>query len=505
MNRSQKLKLNTFFALANQVVALVCGFILPNFILKYYGSAINGLVSSITQFLGLITLCELGVGAVVQSSLYKPLATNDDVGVSKIMISARRFFNRIGIIMLIYVVVLMVVLPLNQLDSFDFLTTALLVASMSITYFAQYFFGIKNSLLLNADQKSYVQLFLQIVTTILNTVVCVVLIICGFSIQIVKLATSVIFLLRPLCLMFYVRKNYKIDYSLKLNEEPLNQKWSGLLHHIAYVVNSGTDSIILTVFSTLANVSIYNVYHLVVNGVKSLLESLTAGIQALFGNMLAKNEMQELISSFDKTEWTLHTLSTLIFTITGILIVPFVSVYTKGVVDANYVVPAFAILITLATAAYCIRFPYYLMIKASGNYKQTQTSAIIEAVLNVVLSIILVFKFGLIGVAIGTLVAMAYRTVYFALYLRKNIINRPIKHFIKHVVVDLLTVVIIVFATFWIKMSAINYLAWLIMAVKIGLIAFVVTFFVNLLFYWKQTVYLIKAFINKFLKRSVKK
>ena len=186
MTRSQKIKLNTFFGLANQLITLVCGFILPRFILKYYGSEVNGLVSSITQFLGLITLCELGLGSVVQSALYKPLAINDEVGVSKIMISARRFFNRIGIIMLVYVVVLMVVLPLKQLESFDFLTTALLVASMSITYFAQYFFGIKNHLLLNADQKSYVQLILQIVTVILNTAVCVILIVLGTIVFIIK-------------------------------------------------------------------------------------------------------------------------------------------------------------------------------------------------------------------------------------------------------------------------------------------------------------------------------
>lgn len=501
MNRSQKLKLNTFFSLTNQLVTLICGFILPRFILKYYGSEVNGLVSSITQFLGLITLCELGVGAVVQSALYKPLAINDEVGVSKIMISARRFFNRIGIIMLIYVVVLMVVLPLNQLDSFDFLTTALLVASMSITYFAQYFFGIKNSLLLNADQKSYVQLILHIVTVILNTAVCVILMILGSSIQVVKLATSVIFLLRPLGLMLYVRKNYKIDYSLTLTEEPIKQKWNGLAQHIAYVVTNGTDSIILTLFSSLINVSIYNVYSLVVSGIRQLINSLTTGVQALFGNMLAKGEAEELEKTFSRTEWLMHTAATLIFSITGVLIVPFVQVYTSNVSDANYIVPLFAGLLTSATAIYCIGFSYNLLILAAGHYKETQLSAIIEAVINVVLSIVLVFNFGLIGVAIGTFVAMTYRTIYFALYLRKNIINRPIKHFIKHMLVNVLTVGLIVLATFWIKLGAVNYLSWFIMAIEVGVIALAITFIVNIIFYKNQTFSILKSIKNKFFKK----
>ena len=505
MTRSKKIKLNTFFGLANQLIALVCGFILPRFILKYYGSEVNGLVSSITQFLSLITLCELGVGAVVQSALYKPLAINDEVGVSKIMISARRFFNRIGIIMLIYVVVLMVVLPLNQLESFDFLTTALLVASMSITYFAQYFFGIKNQLLLNADQKSYVQLILQIVTVILNTVVCVILIILGSSIQVVKLATSVIFLLRPLGLMLYVRKNYKIDYSLTLTEEPIKQKWNGLTHHLASVVLQNTDTVVLTFFSTLVNVSIYNVYHMVVIGVRHMVESLTIGVQALFGNMLAKGETEELEKTFSRTEWLLHTVAVLAFTIAGVLIVPFVKVYTSGVTDANYIVPTFAVLICMATASYCLRFPYYIMVKAAGYYKETQLSAIVEMVINILLSIVLVFKLGLSGVAIGTFVAMTYRTIYFALYLRKNIINRPIKHFIKHMLVNVLTVGLIVLATFWIKLGAVNYLSWFIMAIEVGVIALAIMFIVNIIFYKNQTLSIFKSIKSKFFKRSVKK
>ena len=77
MNRAKKFKLNAVTGLLKQFVALACGFILPAYILQSYGSAVNGLVSSITQFLAFITLLEMGVGPVIQSNLYKPLADND--------------------------------------------------------------------------------------------------------------------------------------------------------------------------------------------------------------------------------------------------------------------------------------------------------------------------------------------------------------------------------------------------------------------------------------------
>lgn len=113
----------------------------------------------------------------------------------------------------------------------------------------------------------------------------------------------------------------------------------------------------------------------------------------MFGNMLAKNEMQKLLKTFDAYEWIIHTLVTFVFSVTMILIVPFVRVYTKDVTDANYIVPFFAFFITLAQASYCLRIPYNTMVLAAGHYRQTQASAILEALINVGVSVVFVYSF----------------------------------------------------------------------------------------------------------------
>lgn len=497
MTRNKKLQLNTISSLLNQIITLVCGFILPRYILSYYGSTVNGLVSSVQQLLGLISFCELGVGAVVQSALYKPLADNDGMLTSKILISARKFFDKVGIILSVYVVLLAAFFPLSQRDDFDYISTMFLVLAMSISYFAQYFFGVRDQLLVNADQRSYIQLFYQSLTVIINTVLSVVIIKCGASIQIVKLITSLVYLIRPIGLAIYVKRNYKIDYSLKLTEEPIKQKWNGLAQHFATVVLQNTDTVVLTFFSTLINVSIYNVYNLVLTGVQKIVSSLTSGAQSLFGNLLARGEMELLGETFDCVEWLFHVVTVLAFTMTGVLIVPFVQIYTKKIIDANYIVPLFAALLTCATALYCLRSPYTITVLAAGHYKQTQNSAIIEMILNVVISIGLVFWLGLIGVAIGTMISVTYRTVYFALYLRKNILKRRFTLFVKHILVDIVTVVCMVAATFWIKLSAVNYFAWIIMALECGGICLAVLIIINLIFYRKT----LKNVIQLFLRR----
>ena len=111
MQRKRRLFYNTISSLIFQLTTIICGFILPRLILTAFGSEVNGLVNSIIQFLGIISFLELGVGAVVQSTLYKPLAEKNYKDVSKIISSANRFFSRLGIILFIYVIFLIVIFP----------------------------------------------------------------------------------------------------------------------------------------------------------------------------------------------------------------------------------------------------------------------------------------------------------------------------------------------------------------------------------------------------------
>ena len=90
--RGRLLAKNTIASLIAQITAIVCGFILPRFFLEYYGSDVNGLINSITQFLGIISFLELGVGAVVQSSLYKPLAEMIKIKLVKLLFPPIFFF-----------------------------------------------------------------------------------------------------------------------------------------------------------------------------------------------------------------------------------------------------------------------------------------------------------------------------------------------------------------------------------------------------------------------------
>lgn len=485
--RKKRLRYNTVAAMFNQLINLVSSFVLPRLILIHYGSNVNGLITSITQFLGFITLMEMGVGAVVQSALYKPLATNDNDEISRIIASADKFFKRISKILIVYIIVLIPIFNVITNTSFDFLFVSLLIIVISISNFAQYFFGITNQLLLNADQKSYIHLLLNSCAIIANTGIGVALVFFDAPIIIVKLFTSLVLLIRPLGMYIYVKMNYEIDRKIKITNEPLKQKWNGLYHHLASFVLQHTDVAVLTILSTLENVSVYGIYQLVTNGLNQVITILTTGVQAMFGSLYAQND-QSLLEEYEKFEWLLHNAIILVFTTAGILICPFVMIYTKGA-DANlYYQPMFGFILVTAQAVCCLRMPYNIMVKAAGHYKETQYSALMEAILNILISLIFVYKLGLVGVAIGTLVAMGYRTVYLGIYVSKKIVIRDTKKFFKHIIVDVISVACICLFNYLLNLSGgvINYWCFILSGLKIVTVSILCLLGINAIFYTNQ-------------------
>ena len=495
--KNKKILYNSISPLIYQSITIMCGFILPRLILNHFGTEINGLVNSIKQFLGAIAFLELGIGAVVQSSLYKPLANSDDVTVSKVIASADKFFRRLGWILAVYVLCMLIYYPMLVKQNFDFIFIDTLILVLSISSFVQYFFGIVNRLLLIADQKAYIQYIAQTVAVIINTLACYILIAFDCSVQIVYGMASIIYFFQPLAIHLYIKRNYSLNRKIYYDAEPIKQKWNGVAQHIAAVILDASNSIILTIFSTLTNVSIYAVYYLPIFGVRETIISMKNGVLSLIGNLWATQDLTELQKVFAWTEWLIHTGTTLIFTLTAVLIVPFVQVYTNGVTDANYIQPLFGVLFVIANSGQCLRLPYHVMILATGHYKQTQHNYIIAAVMNIVVSIICVKQFGLIGVTLGTLAAMVYQTVWMAWYNSKNFICWPMKNFAKQICVDVVSAVGIAFICAYYELHGIDYFSWIILAIKSTLSGIVVVCIINGIFYRNFMLKIAKSTLGK--------
>lgn len=502
--RKKKALANIFFSILLEIVTVLSGLIVPRLIIGTFGSATNGLINSISSFVGYISLLQSGVGSVVKASLYKPLAKNDHNQLCVVLKTSEEFFRKIAFFSVIYIGILSFVFPVFITREYDTLFTISLVVIVGISLSAQYFFGITYQMLLEADQKSYIYSLIQIFAVIVNTIVVVILINFKCSIQLVKLGSTVVFVIRPIVVGMYGKKKYCISHNVKSDNKLIRQRWDGFLQAIAFFIHSKTDIFVLTIFASLTDVSVYSVYAMVTAGLSSVINSIDKAVRSAFGNIIASEEHELLQSSFAAYTCLMHIFSTICFGTASVTVISFVKVYVKNINDTNYIQPIFAVLIITAELFYCLRMPYNSIIYAAGKFKETKYPAIIEAIINIVVSCLLVNVFGIVGVAIGTLVAMIYRTISFVLYLSKNILVFGIWNQIKRFGVTLIAYLSSIYALCHISVDISGYGEWAVYAAFIMLLMTITTFGINFLLDFSNTKKAIYTFVGRKKKKEIK-
>lgn len=504
-SRTKKALLNANFELCLELVTAICSFILPRLILSHFGSAYNGITQSITQFIGCVALLKSGIGSVTRAALYKPLAEKNAHGISEIVNATESFMRKIAVIFSVAVIAFAAVYPFIVRENFNWLFSFTLVLVLSISTFAQYFFGFTYQMVLQADQRNYIISLVTIFSTILNTCIASLLIILGASIHIVKLGSAAVFILPPFFYMFYVRRAYNIDKRVTPNDKLISQRWDAFGHQLANFINLNTDVVIVTVLLGVKEVSVYTVYYMIANSVKKIINAVSGGSSAAFGNLLARGENELLKKRFEQYEFLIITMATVLFTIAAILFLPFIALYTKGITDVNYFRPSVVVMMCLAEFFMCTKIPYEQIVFVAGHFKQTKNKAYTEAAINIVLSVICVYFFGLIGVLIGTAAASLYRMVQYHIYVSKYIIPRPKRTLVYKMIFAALCCLLSYAATSFLPLSDISsYLSWGFYAVCVSIITLLIAIALIAVMFRNEMKGLLELFIS-IGKRSKRK
>lgn len=418
-------KLNIITQLLNQLITTACGILIPRILIAAYGSEAYGISVSIAQFLSYITLFEGGIGGVARAKLYGPLTKKDHSETSSVYYAVKDFFNHVAIVFVVYSVMLgLCYHDLARIEIFSRTYIFLLVLSIGVATLAKYMGGLANLTLIVADKKVYINNLIMVGTTLVNTAAIAILVKMGTGLIFVKLGSSLIFVVRPVLYAVYVKKHYILIRNGK--KTALEQKWTGIGQHIAYFLHKNTDVVLLTLIADVRLVAVYSVHNMVISSIRSITEAFSGGMEAEFGGWIAKENLNDLQHTYRKYKILLSAATLVLFSCTGILIVPFIKLYTMGINDVNYIQPAFAQVFLLAEAVNCLVLPCSSLSVAANHLKQTRWGAYGEALINFSLSYILIWWNPLLGVAIGTLAATVFRAVYYMVYSAKNILHLPV-------------------------------------------------------------------------------
>ena len=188
----------------------------------------------------------------------------------------------------------------------------------------------------------------------------------------------------------------------------------------------------------------------------------------------------------DIYEYIIFILVFFLFTVGGLLITPFVMIYTKGITDANYYEPLFGALLLIAEAIYLLKLPHLNLAYSANKFKDITKPAFIEAFLNIIISVILVSKYGIIGVAVGTLVSMIYRMIFHIKYTNKLIENRKQWIFYRKLIIFVIGTLIGLGICYFIPQVKYTIFSWIIHAIIYSIIFAIIYSIISVLFFKKE-------------------
>lgn len=417
---------NVFSSSILQIVTVLAGLLVPRYILFFYGSEINGVSSSVNQIISYASLLEAGLGLASIQALYAPLAKGNTESINGICSATRVFYNRIAAYFSIIILTAAVTYPFFVKGSVNRITVALLVLVISLQSIVEYLLHAKYRVLLTADQKLYIINYTKAAGLILSTVIKMILIFLRVNIIIVFLVTPIVLGIRMLYIKWYVSKHYLyINYRAPLNLTAIKQRSALVIHQVAGLIVNNTGGILLSVSveGGLKLASVYAVYNLVFKNMYNLITaSFSQGIVSSFGQLLYTDK-ESLKRTFRIYEFIYYMIISVIYGSIYVMILPFVSLYTKSVTDVQYVNALIALLFTITEVLNCSRVPCNMLINASGHFHQTKVRALIEAVINFTVTVVLIKWIGIYAIFVGGLCSYLYRVLDIVIYSNTKILE----------------------------------------------------------------------------------
>lgn len=482
---------NLFASFLGQIITVILGLIIPRLVLTSFGSDVNGLINSTSQLFAYIALLEAGVGTATLQALYAPIAKSSHQDINRILAATDHFYRRTGSIYFLCVIILAFGYPLVVKTDIANSTIIMVILLQGMSGVLNYFFQGKYRILLQAEGKNYILTNLATVVQILVGIGKVVVISLGFDIVAVQFVYFLINVFQMTYILYYIRKEYRwINLKIIPNYDAISQKYDVFVGQISSLVFNNTDSILLTLFCDLKAVSVYSIYLMLCNMINTVVDNISASVTFKFGEIysLDVEKFKKIQKIFERYYLCLIFW---LYNVTFIFIIPFLTLYTRGVSDTNYLDEKLALLFVIMQLISYSKRPFNQVVNMAQKFKETKWPSVAEAVINLGVSLIAVHKYGIYGVLIGSIVALIYRLLDLILYTNK-VMNESSIGSIKNIFIDVTIFVVIWYVASHFVTTFSNYISLFISAGIVTIVSGVLFIGINSICSLEDTKYMIE-------------
>ena len=408
---------NTLFnftsSIGAQLITILMHFIVRTVFIRTLGKSYLGISGLFSNILSMLSLAELGVGSAIIFKLYKPIAENDQHRITVLVKFYKRVYQFIGIAIGVIGISLIPFLPIlisdyERLEHLNINAALILVLYLSKSVASYLFFAYKSSII-KANQKEYILHIIGYFFTFITALAQIVslLIYPNFTVYVLIMVIQVIvqnMICARLADRMYPFINDKTDDKLDKKEviEIFKDCGALLLYKMNAVVLKATDNIVLSMFIGLDIVAEYSNYYILYNTLNSLFTKIFESVTHSLGNLHASETTDKEYRVFETTM--------LITAIIGGTAGVGVFVVADELIDAWIgkdwvIVQPFSFLMGMEIFTNTYRIGLSQFRTSMGLFQQNKSRPVLGMIINIVLSIALVGKLGIVGVLIGTIVA----------------------------------------------------------------------------------------------------
>lgn len=434
--RARKSIYNVIFGIISQIIIIALGIIVPRVTLTNYGSDVNGYTSTVRQIFTYMALLEAGIGQSTLNSLYEPVARSDRGKISSLLTASLKYYRKITKGYFGLVLVMSFALPFALNTDINPLTAGFVVFFEGLSAVIGFYYLEAWKQLLSADGRYYVTQNLSMMGTVLVYGMKIVLSCMGVNIAVIQAGNFVVSLVQMVAYKIYCRKKYYwIDFSAEPDNSALKDRYSFMASQAAATVFSSTDMIVLSVFSGTLMASVYSVYNLIYSNLNNLLNAIYFGLIFILGQTWKadKEKYPRLHDAFDGMSMWMITAT---MSVAYILTMPFVTIYTSGIEDVNYIYSSLPFLFALVQLLSWSRYVSGNLVTLAGYAKQVSKISLLEAAINLILSIVLVGRFGIVGALFATVIALPVKVIYCLYVGNRKVMQRSLVNSLKILIVN---------------------------------------------------------------------
>lgn len=411
---------NSVFGVVAQGTNVLLGLLVRTFFIRCLNQAYLGVNGLFSNILTMLSLAEMGIGSAILYNMYRPIAEGDEVQIAKLMNFYQRAYSIIGCVVAVCGLCITPFLGYIIKDQPNIPNiTVIYLLFLANTVFS-YFFAYKRSIF-SADQRERVLHFFRLLFYMVRSIVQIVILLAFKSFLAYLVVQILCTMLENLTVSIFADRQYPFLRKYK-NSVLSKTEAKGILDHVKalfiYKIGStaldGTDNILISVFDGVISVGLLSNYTLVTTSVQLLLSQVISSLTGSVGNYVAQE-------SEEKHEKLLERLTFLNFIIYGGSFVVLISCLTPFVAvwaGENYVL-SFAVVFV-----HCLNMYIYGMMNSVWTFRSTmglfmhgKWRPLISAIINIVVSILLAQRMGLLGVLLGTTITRMTTNVWYDPYI----------------------------------------------------------------------------------------